>query len=126
MTIYDATFGHVVRAQLNGDSIAGQDPDIKLPHLAADVSQNRLAIFQLHAEPRVREGVNNFSFECDLFFFCHMSNTTSRSVYRLHLCPEGFVTVQYRTRRQTTESSVRLSVNPLLSGYAAEKKYSLR
>ena len=119
MTIYDAALGHVVRTQLDRDPVAGQDPDIKLPHLAADVSQNRLAIFQLHPEPGVREGINNFSFECDFFFFCHTSYKTSRPVYRLLLLPQGLITVQYRTRRQITELSDRLSVNPLSSRSAA-------
>src|SRR6266404_2214781 len=43
----------VVRRQINRHSIALQDPNVILAHLAADVRQHLVPILELHAEGRV-------------------------------------------------------------------------
>src|SRR5690606_15628582 len=53
----DATLAQIIRAQLDGNLIAGQNPDEKLTHLAGHVGQDLVAVLQAYLEHGVREGV---------------------------------------------------------------------
>ena len=67
----DAAFREVVRRDLDRDGIAAQDADVVLPHLAADVGGDDMAVFQLDAEGGVGKGLDDGAFHFDVVFFRH-------------------------------------------------------
>src|SRR5262245_32692841 len=65
VAIDDPPAGQVVRRQLDDDPVLGQDADVVLPHLAADVSQDLVSIGQLYPEHGVREWLDNATLDLD-------------------------------------------------------------
>src|SRR5688500_10953441 len=65
VAVDDAPAGEVVRTQLHYDSVLGQDADVVLPHLAADVSQDLVAILKLDPEHGVRERLDDPALHLD-------------------------------------------------------------
>src|SRR4029450_10719725 len=61
----DAPAGQVVRRELDDDPVLGEDADVVLPHLAADVSQHLVTIRELNAEHGVRQGLDHSAFDLD-------------------------------------------------------------
>src|SRR5215471_18466419 len=57
VSVHNPAAAEVVRAQLHDHPVAGQDPDVMHPHLAADVRQDLMPIIQLHPKERVRQGL---------------------------------------------------------------------
>src|SRR5690554_5826136 len=55
VAVDDPPAGEVVRRELHHDPVLGQDADVVLPHLAADVGQDLVPVGQLHPEHGVRE-----------------------------------------------------------------------
>ena len=53
VAVDDAPTGKVVRRELHHDPVLGQDADVVLTHLATDVCEDLVAVFQLDAEHRV-------------------------------------------------------------------------
>ena len=51
----DAATGQVVGAELHHHTVLGEDPDVVLAHLPADVSENLVPVVQLHPEEGIRE-----------------------------------------------------------------------
>jgi len=61
----DPPSGEVVRRQLDDDPVLGQDADVMLTHLAADVGQHPVAVRQLDPKHRVREGLDDPTLDLD-------------------------------------------------------------
>src|SRR3954454_16906492 len=55
VAVDDPTPREVVRRELHHDPVLGEDPDVVLAHLAADVGQDLVTVAQLDPEHRVRE-----------------------------------------------------------------------
>src|SRR4051794_31831543 len=65
VAVDDPTPGEVVRAQLDDDPVLGEDADVVLPHLAADVRQDLVPVRELDAEHGVRERLDDRSLDLD-------------------------------------------------------------
>src|SRR6478736_4585481 len=61
----------VVRGQLAAHAVAGQDADPKAPHLSGYMSEHDVVVVELHAEHRVRQGLDHLALEFDLVLLCH-------------------------------------------------------
>ena len=68
MAVHDAGAVEIVRRDLDPDPIPRQDPDPEAPHLARDVTEDLVAVVELHPEHRVRERLHDLAFEFDLLF----------------------------------------------------------
>jgi hypothetical protein len=69
MSVDDPGAIQVVGRELNPDTIARQNPDAESPHLAGHMTEHdAIHVVQLHAEHRVRQGLDYLAFEFDLFF----------------------------------------------------------
>src|SRR6476659_4461794 len=69
VAVDDPTPGEVVRRELHHHAVLGEDPDVVLAHLAADVRENLVPVAQLHAEHRIGEGLHNGALDLDHAFF---------------------------------------------------------
>src|SRR3954454_2972976 len=83
----DPTPGQVVRRELDDDPVLGEDPDVVLSHLAADVGEDLVAVAQLDPEHRVRESFDNCALDLDHAFFLrhvlrNLVATSADLVYR--------------------------------------------
>src|SRR3954447_24115071 len=83
----DPTSREVVRRELHHHAVLGEDPDVVLAHLAADVGQDLVPVAQLDPEHRVRESLDDGALDLDhTFFFRHVLTSVSAScgqfVYR--------------------------------------------
>ena len=65
VSVNDAAPGQVVGRQLHHDAVLGQDADIVLPHLAADVGENLVTVLQLNAEHRIGQGFDHATLDLD-------------------------------------------------------------
>src|SRR3712207_204289 len=85
VAVDDAPASEVVRREFDDDPVLGQDADVVLPHLAADVSQNLVTIGELHAEHGVRQGLDHSAFDLDgsVFLWHVLRYLTSGSWGRL-------------------------------------------
>src|SRR5512144_1112915 len=73
VAVDDATPGEVVGAELDDDAVAGQDPDVVHPQLAADVRENLVPVGELDPEHRVRERLDDGALDLDgPFLFRHV------------------------------------------------------
>src|SRR4051794_33817631 len=69
----DPTPREVVRRELHHHAVLGEDPDVVLAHLAADVGQDLVTVAQLHPEHGVRESLDDGALDLDhTFFFRHV------------------------------------------------------
>src|SRR5215475_9249283 len=84
VAVDDAPAGEVVGRQLHDDPILGQDADVVLPHLAADVCQDLVAVGEFHPEHGVRKWLDNSALDLDgpIFFRHSLRYLTSRSLTR--------------------------------------------
>src|SRR5215472_917320 len=57
--IYDAAAGEVVGGKLHRDLVSRQNPDEVLTHLAGNVRQNLVLVFQFHPEHRIRQRLDH-------------------------------------------------------------------
>ena len=72
VAVHDAAAGQVVGRKLHHDAILGEDTDVVLPHLSADVGENLVSVLQLNAEHRIGQGFDDTTL--DLYgtvFFGH-------------------------------------------------------
>ena len=67
----DSALGHVVWTHFNRDSVAWKNSDEELPHFAADIGQNFVAVLKFDSKHRIGQGFGDFGFEGYLFFFSH-------------------------------------------------------
>src|ERR687898_583088 len=58
VAVDDPTPGEVVRRELHHDPVLGEDPDVVLAHLAADVGEYLVAVAQLDAEHGIGQGLH--------------------------------------------------------------------
>src|SRR5438874_7198307 len=66
LSVGDSTAGEVVRRQLHLHLVARKDADVVLSHLPRDLRQHLVAVVQLDAEHRAREGLGDLAFDLDL------------------------------------------------------------
>src|SRR4051794_2507986 len=69
VAVDDPTSGEVVRRELHHHAVLGEDPDVVLAHLAADVGENLVPVAQLDAEHGIRQGLHNGALDLDHAFF---------------------------------------------------------
>src|ERR1700731_2360305 len=91
--VHDAAPGQVVGRQLHHHPVLGQDADVVLPHLAADVSEHLVAVLQLNAEHRIGQGLDHAAL--DLYGAVLLGHTFSsnprlwfRCFVLFHLSPD--------------------------------------
>src|SRR5581483_1182040 len=65
VAVDDSPTGEVVRLQFDDDPVLRQDADVVLPHLAADVCQDLVAVGEFHPEHRVREWLDHAALDLD-------------------------------------------------------------
>jgi hypothetical protein len=63
--INNAAPGQVVGRELHHDAVLGQDADVVLPHLSADVGENLVSVLQLNAEHRIGQGFDHATLDLD-------------------------------------------------------------
>src|SRR5947208_2900246 len=92
----DAATGEVVRGKLHDDPVLGQDTDVVLPHLAADMRQDLVAVGEFHSEHGVREWLDYPALDLDgPVFFRHVlryltsSAVTGSQIHRERLDCSG-------------------------------------
>src|SRR5437667_288698 len=83
--VCDPAAGQVVRRQLDLDPVTGKNTDEVHAHLAAHVGEHPVAVLQLHAEHRVRQGLDHGALDLDRVFFGHAVLRPSGSVPRVRL-----------------------------------------
>ena len=71
LAVNDPALLEVVRRDFDGHPVTRNDADEVLAHLAGDVGQNAVAIFQLDHELGIGQSLDNLSFGSDRFFFGH-------------------------------------------------------
>src|SRR4051794_25321472 len=59
VAVDDAAPGEVVGRELHDDPVLGEDADVVLAHLAADVGEDLVSVAQLDAEHRVRQSLED-------------------------------------------------------------------
>src|SRR5574340_176773 len=69
--VSDAALGEVVRSEFDGDAVTGENANVMLTHAAGNVGEDHMAVVQLHAESGVRQGLDDFAFHLNVFFFWH-------------------------------------------------------
>src|SRR6201991_128160 len=83
VAVDDPTSGEVVRRELHHDPVLGEDPDVVLAHLAADVGEHLVSVGQLDPEHGVGEGLHDGALDLDhAFFLRHVLHNPLLVVYR--------------------------------------------
>jgi hypothetical protein len=67
----NATLSQIVRCHFNLNLITRQNADVMLTHLARNMGNNGVTIFQFNFESGVRQGVYNLAFEFNVLFLRH-------------------------------------------------------
>src|SRR5439155_18250056 len=88
----DPAAGQIVRRQLDLDPVTGKNADEVHAHLAAHVGEHPVAVLQLHAEHRVRQGLDHGALDLDRVFFGHAVLRPSGSVPRVRISGPSSVT----------------------------------
>src|SRR3954467_2761592 len=65
VAVDDATAGQVVGRELHDHAVLGQDADVVLPHLAADVGEHPVPVLQLHPEHRIGQRLDDATLDLD-------------------------------------------------------------
>src|SRR6478736_4503163 len=68
---HDPCPAQVVRCQLDGDLVAGQDADVVHPHLSGDMAENHMAVLQLHTKRGVGQILENLALHLNDIVFRH-------------------------------------------------------
>jgi hypothetical protein len=69
--VHDASAVQVIRTDLNHDSIAGNDSNEVLTHLAGNVCHHLMTILEFDPELCVRQSFHHTSFYLNCFFLWH-------------------------------------------------------
>src|SRR6478752_2241746 len=81
VAVDDPTSRKVVRRELHHDAVLGEDLDVVLAHLAADVGKDLVPVAQLDPEHRVRESLDDGALDLDhTFFFRHVLTSVSPAI----------------------------------------------
>src|SRR3954464_8350623 len=65
VAVDDPAARQVVGRQLHDDLVLGEDPDVVLTHLAADVRQDLVPVLELHPEHRIGQGFDDPALDLD-------------------------------------------------------------
>src|SRR4051794_13383755 len=65
VAVDDATAGQVVGRELHDHAVLGEDADVVLTHLAADVGEHPVSVLQLDPEHRVGQGLDDATLDLD-------------------------------------------------------------
>src|ERR1700757_2103559 len=77
VAVHDAAPGQVVGRQLHHHPVLGQDADVVLPHLAADVGKHLVAVLQLNAKHRIGQWLDHAAL--DLYGAVLLGHTFQKS-----------------------------------------------
>src|SRR3954451_15484752 len=98
----DPTAGKVVGGELDDDPVLREDADVVLPHFAADVRQNAVAVGELDAEHGVRQRLDHAPLDLDgAFLLRHVLRSLFDS-WRVRACKLLARASQQRSLRQRT------------------------
>ena len=67
----DTALGEVIGTEFDRHSIAGQNANVELSHLATDVGKDFLVVFEFDSKACIGKGLGDFGFKGDFFFFGH-------------------------------------------------------
>ena len=70
----DTGAGQVIRRKFNRDLISGEDTDVVHPHLAGDVSENHVTVFELDPKRRVRQVLDHLALHLNNVFLAHQTS----------------------------------------------------
>jgi len=73
----------IVGRHLNRYLVSWQDSDVVHPHLAGDVSEHHMTIFQFDPESGIGEVFNNLSLHLDDIVLCHAPNQPPGAILKL-------------------------------------------
>src|SRR5579875_4189438 len=59
VAVHNAAAVEVIRAELDGHAIAGENADEVLAHASGDMRENLVLVLELHLEQRVRQGLQD-------------------------------------------------------------------
>src|SRR3954447_26493135 len=65
----DATAREIVRRHLDGDAIAGENPDAESPHLPRSRGEQLVSVLEIDAEHRAPQNVGDDALHLDRSFF---------------------------------------------------------
>jgi len=71
MAVRDAALGQVVRGELEGDAVAGEDSDTVAAQLAGEVREDGALLVELDAKEAAGEFLDDGSSYFDTVFFAH-------------------------------------------------------
>src|SRR4051812_34346571 len=78
VAVDDATAGEVVGRELHDHAVLGQDADVVLPHLAADVGEHPVPVLQFDPEHRVGQRLDDTTLDLDgPVLLCHAYTASS-------------------------------------------------
>src|SRR4051812_31478674 len=87
LPVDDATRGQVVGRELHDHAVLGQDADVVLPHLAADVGEHPVPVLQLDPEHRIGQRLDDATLDLDgPVFLRHALNALLESVLPYRYC----------------------------------------
>src|SRR6266403_1569665 len=114
--ICDPAAGQVVGRQLDLDPVTGKDADEVHAHLAAHVGEHPVAVLQLHAEHRVRQGLDHGALNLDRILFGHAAVLRpSGSVLRVRISGPSSVTAVHRSSRTRTSQLPIVTIGSIAS-----------
>ena len=79
------TLGEIVRREFNKDSIAGENLDVVLSNLAADVGEDDVTVRQFNPELRIGQRLGHDTFDFDSLFLCQTGTLPNENVIVLTL-----------------------------------------
>ena len=72
VAIYDPAATEIVGRELYDDAVFRKDPDVVLTHLARDMREHDVPVFQLDTKHCIRQGLGDRAFYFDDAFFRHV------------------------------------------------------
>src|SRR5690606_21571215 len=72
VAVDDPPLREVVRRELDGDLVAGEDLDVVHPHLAREQPEDLVAVLELDAELRVGQGLDDLAVLSDRGLLSHV------------------------------------------------------
>jgi len=87
---YDARAGQIIRGQFDRHLVPGQDANVMHAHLAGNMAQHYMAVFQFDAERCVGEVFQHLTLHLDRVIFGHVSSASCDHPYRSVKLPLKF------------------------------------
>ena len=93
---YDATPRQVVRGEFYSYLVPGQDTDVVHTHLAGDVSQDHMPVFELDPESCIRQVLYDLALHLNYVVFCHTEFSSDLlKAFRAGLAKQGLVLMRH-------------------------------